>query len=115
MLKTTFVLICLTIMKLTAVKQIRKHDTFTFVGFDCNKPIRLNSYKKSEWCMPMALHENPKGDVNIKMTIVQKFGSQIGKGIKGSRRTSKFFLNCRTYGYQKYFWTSNDTGARKNV
>ena len=27
--------------------------------------------------MPMALHENPKGDENIKMTIVQKFGSQI--------------------------------------
>jgi len=29
--------------------------------------------------MPMALHENPKGDENIKMTIVQKFGSQIVK------------------------------------
>ena len=103
MLKTTFVLICLTIMKLTAVKQIRKNDAFTCVGFDCNKPTRLNSYKKSEWCMPMALHENPKGDVNIKMTIVQKFGSQIVKGIKCSKRTYKFFLYCGTYGHQKFF------------
>ena len=90
-------------MKLTAVKQIRKNDAFTFVGFDCNKPTRLNSYKKSEWCMPRALHENPKGDENIKMTLVQKFGSQIIKGIKCSKRTSKFFLYCGTYGHQKFF------------
>jgi len=102
-------------MKLTAVKQIRKNDAFTFVGFDCNKPTRLNSYKKSEWCMPMALHENPKGDENIKMTIVQKFGSQIVKGIKCSKANLQIFLVLRNIWPSEIFRTSDDTGTRKNV
>ena len=57
-------------------KQIRKSDALKFSGYDCKKPQqKLVSYKKYEWCMPNKLHENPTWD-DIKITVIQKFGSQ---------------------------------------
>ena len=106
MLKTTFILI-LTIHYTVTVKQIRKNESFRFIGYDCTKPTKLVSYKKSEWCMPnMPKDEklkpiNPKGD-DYKITVVQKFGSQIVKGVKCSKRVSKFLLYCGTYSHQKF-------------
>jgi len=74
------------------------------MGFDCNKPTRLSSYKKSEWCMPIKGPENPKGDEtnDMKITVIQRFGSQNVKGSKCSKRASKFLLYCGTYGHQKF-------------
>ena len=45
--------------------------------------------------------ENPKGDKTegIKITVIQKFGSQNVKGIKCSKRVSKFRLYCGTNGH----------------
>ena len=82
------------------IKQIRKNEALKFLGYDCNKPSRLNSYKKSEWCMPIKVSENPKGDETegIKITVIQTV-----KGIKRSKRVSKFRLYCGTYGHQKFF------------
>ena len=62
--KTTFILVFSLVIQTIAVKQIRKNEALKFVGYDCNKPTRLNSYKKSEWCMPVKTPENPKGDKN---------------------------------------------------
>ena len=49
--------------------------------------------------------ENPKRDEtnDMKITVIQKFGSQNVKGIKCSKRASKFLLYCGTYGHQKFF------------
>lgn len=104
MLKTTFILI-LTFHYTVTVKQIRKNESFRFVGFDCSKPTKLVSYKKSEWCMPnMPENGKPiksKGD-EYKITVVQKFASQLVKGVKCSKRVSKFLLYCGTYSHQKF-------------
>ena len=99
MKKTTFI-IALLVTQTVTVKQIRKNEVLKFLGYDCNKPSRLNSYRMSEWCMPK-VSENPKGDKTegIKITVIQKFGSQNVKGIKGSKRVSKFRLSCGTYGH----------------
>ena len=80
------------------IKQIRKNEALKFLGYDCNKPSRLSSYKKSEWCMPIKVSENLKGDETegMKITVIQKFGSQNVKGIKCSKRVSKFRLCCGT-------------------
>ncbi len=87
------------------IKQIRKNEALKFLGYDCNKPSRLSSYKKSEWCMPITIPENPKGDKTegIKITIVQKMLTETVRGIKCSKRVSKFRLYCGTYGHQKFF------------
>ena len=60
--------------------------------------------------MPMALHENPKRDEtnDMKITVIQKFGSQNVKGIKCLKRAS----NIRT---PEIFWTSIHIGARDYV
>ena len=104
MKKTTFILALIT-QTVFCIKQIRKNEALTFLGYDCNKPSRLSSYKKSEWCMPIKVSENLKGDETegIKITVIQKFGSQTVKGIKCSKRVSKFRLYCGTYGHQKFF------------
>ena len=76
--KTTSILMFLLVIQVKAVKQIRKNEVLKFMGFDCNKPTRLSSDKKSEWCMPIKGPENPKGDETNDMiiTVIQKFGSQ---------------------------------------
>jgi len=60
------------------------------------KPTLLVSYRKSDWCVPNKNYENPKGDKNDRIekriTIIQKFGTQNVKGIKCSKRVSKFLL-----------------------
>ena len=98
MKRTTFIIAFLLAMQAIAVRQIRKNEVLKFLGYDCNKPTRLNSYKKSEWCMPVKIPENPKGDETegMKITVIQKFGSQNVKGIKCSKRVSKFRLCCGT-------------------
>ena len=65
-------------MQAIAVKQIIKNEVLKFLGYDCNKSTRLNSYKRSEWCMPVQTPKNPKGDETegVKITVIQKFGSQ---------------------------------------
>ena len=105
MKKMTFILAFSLVTQTVTVKQIRKNEALKFLGYDCNKPSKLNSYKKSEWCMPLKVSENPKGDETegIKITVIQKFGSQTVKGIKCSKRVSKFRLYCGTYGHQKFF------------
>ena len=77
MKKMTFIIAFSLAIQATAVKQIRKNEVLKFLGYDCNKPSKLNSYKKSEWCMPVKTPENPKGDKTegTKITIIQKFGS----------------------------------------
>jgi hypothetical protein len=103
MIKTTFILMFIT--QTGCIKQIRKNEALKFLGYDCNKPSKLNSYKKSEWCMPITIPENPKGDKTegIKITIVQKMLTETVRGIKCSKRVSKFRLYCGTYGHQKFF------------
>ena len=72
MKKTTFILAFSLVTQTVTVKQIRKNEALKFLGYDCNKPSKLNSYKKSEWCMPVKVSENPKGDETegIKITKV---------------------------------------------
>ena len=103
--KTTFKLMLSLVTQTVTIKQIRKNEALKFLGYDCNKPSKLNSYKKSEWCMPVKISENPKGDETegIKITVIQKFGSLTVKGIKCSKRVSTFRLYCGTYGHQKFF------------
>ena len=60
MKKTTFILAFSLVMQAIAVKQIKTNEALKFLGYDCNKPTRLNSFKKSEWCMPVKIPENPK-------------------------------------------------------
>ena len=95
-MKTTTFILIFSVTHIVTIKQIRKNEVLKFLGYDCNKPSRLNSYRKSEWCMPMKVTENPKGDKTegIKITVIQKFGSQTVKGIKCSKRVSKFRLYC---------------------
>jgi len=104
MSKTTIILLLIA-TDVNTIKQIRKNEALKFMGFDCHKPSKLSSYKKAEWCMPIKTHENPKGDENdaMKITIIQTFGSQNIKGIKCSKRVSRFYLYCGTYGHQKFF------------
>ena len=99
--KKTFILVFSLVIQTIAVKQIGKNEALKFLGYDCNKPTRLNS----EWCMPVKTPENPKGDKTegTKITVIQKFGSQNVKGIKCSKRVSKFRLYCGTYEHQKFF------------
>ena len=99
--KKTFILVFSLVIQTIAVKQIGKNEALKFLGYDCNKPTRLNS----EWCMPVKTPENPKGDKTegTKITVIQKFGSQNVKGIKCLKRVSKFWLYCGTYGHQKFF------------
>ena len=98
MKKTTFIIAFSLAMQAIAVKQIRKNEVLKFLGYDCIKPTRLNSYKKSEWFMPVKIPENPKGDETegVKITVIQKYGSQNVKGIKCSKRVSIFRLYCGT-------------------
>ena len=93
--KTTFILVFSLVIQTIAVKQIRKNEALKFLGYDCNKPTRLNS----KWCMPVKTPENPKGDKTegTKLTVIQKFGSQNVKGIKCSKRVSKL-LEMSTHG-----------------
>ncbi len=44
MIKTTFILMFIT--QTGCIKQIRKNEALKFLGYDCNKPSKLNSYKK---------------------------------------------------------------------
>ena len=101
--KTTFLLFYIVQYSVT-IKQIRKNEALKFIAYDCTKPTSLVSYRKSDWCVPNKTHENPKGDKNEekRITIIQKFGTQNVKGIKCSKRVSKFLLYCGTYSHQKF-------------
>ena len=105
MKKTTFIIVFSLAMQVIPVKQIRKNEVWnSWVKIVIN-PLDLILTKMSEWCLPVKIPENPKGDETegVKITVIQKFGSQNVKGIKCSKRVSKFRLYCGTYGHQKFF------------
>ena len=94
--KTTFIIVFSLAMQAITVKQIRKNEVLKFLIVI--NPLDLILTKSQSGVWPVK-KKNPKGDETegMKITVIQKFGSQNVKGIKCSKRVSKFCLYCGNF------------------
>lgn len=100
----TFIYIC--VIHTNGIKQIRHSDVMKISGFDCRKPSSLVSYSKNDWCKKKAEVINPLGDNEARkldVTIIQKFKRQNIRGIRCTKRISRFLIYCGVYSHQKFF------------
>ena len=102
-LKTTLLLICF-VTTINCIKQIREKSVFKFHGYNCLKPKSLVSYKKSEWCLPVIdSKKTGDGENKEKVILAQKFTTQKLKGIKCTKKASRFLIYCGNYSHMKFF------------
>jgi len=102
-LKTTLIVICF-FTTANCIKQIREKSVFKFHGYNCLKPKSLASYKKSEWCLPVIdSKKTGDGENKEKVILAQKFTTQKLKGIKCTKKASRFLIYCGNYSHMKFF------------
>ena len=102
--RTTF--LHLFILSINGIKQIRLNDVMKIEVFDCRKPSSLVSYAKSDWCGTKNKPVNPLGNKEKKkldVTIIQQFKRQNIRGIRCTKRISRFLIYYGVYSHQKFF------------
>ena len=102
--KMTF--IHLFILYVDEIKQIRLNDVMKIEAFDCRKLNSLVSYSKADWCGKKDEPINPLGDKDAKkldVTIIQQFKRQNIRGIRCTKRISRFLIYYGVYSHQKFF------------
>ena len=75
-------------------------------AFDCRKPNSLVSYAKADWCGKKNKPVNLLGDKDARkldVTIIQQFKRQNIRGIRCTKRISRFLIYCGVYSHQKFF------------